>query len=204
MQIVVSSATDRYDLAHLYLENHKATLLHYKIKGISTLSSSWKYNPNAHMIIARCPNTLEMLGAVRLEIAGGSETLPMVQALQGIGYNISNLVSHLSNTGGTAELCGLWCKPGNSVQGLPKKLIAAALKHAKKIKVSHIIGFANEYSYPTVERLGFTHASHLENEGIFYYPSKKYKTYVVHYSEQKSKQELFDGAVTNELISRHN
>ena len=187
MQIVISSATDRYDLAHHYLENHKATLRHYNISGISSMSSSWKYNPNAHMVIAFCPDTAEMLGAVRLEISGGSDTIPMVQAIQSIGYNVSNLVSSLEDQGGLAELCGLWCKPDNTIKSLPKRLIEAALRHAENIKVSQILGFANEYSLPTVESLGFTHVNNLENDGIFYYPSKKYRTYVVHYSKTKVK-----------------
>ncbi|MEM6525134.1 MAG: GNAT family N-acetyltransferase [Bacteroidota bacterium] len=204
MQIVISSATDRYDLAHLYLESHKATLRHYKVTGISTLSSSWKYNPNAHMIIALCPDTSEMLGAVRLEISGGSQTIPMAQALRSIGYNISNLVSRLADNGGVAELCGLWCRPDNTVKGLPKKLIAKALEYAKKIKISHIIGFANEYSFPTVESLGFTHANHLENQGTFYYPTKKYKTYVVHYSDQKNKQVLLNINTASDLVPLNN
>ncbi len=187
MQIVISSATDRYDLAHRYLENHKATLRHYNISGISSMSSNWKYNPNAHMVIAFCPDTAEMLGAVRLEISGGSDTIPMVHAIQSIGYNVSNLVSSLANQGGLAELCGLWCKPSNTMKGLPKKLIKAALGYAEKIKISHIVGFANEYSLPIVENLGFKHVNNLENDGIFYYPTKRYKTYVVHYSLEKAR-----------------
>ncbi|MEO1097469.1 MAG: hypothetical protein AAFX57_06910 [Bacteroidota bacterium] len=185
MQIVISRATDRYDLAHSYLENHKATLHHYNISHISTMSSSWKYNPNTYMVIAFCPDTSEMLGAVRLEISGDSDTIPMVRAIQSIGYNVSNFVENLADQGGLAELCGLWCKPGNPIKSLPKKLIQAALRCAEKIRVSQIVGFANKYSLPIVEGLGFTHVNSLENDGIFYYPTKKYKTYVVHYCKKK-------------------
>ncbi len=144
------------------------------------------------MVIAICPDSNEMLGAVRLEIFGGTERLPMVEALKSIGHEVDYFVSELAVNKGLAELCGLWCKPGNSAKDLPKKLIKAALEYAKKINISHIIGFANEYSLPTVQNLGFTHVDNLENEGIFCYPTKQYKTYVVHYSNAEDKKAVLE------------
>lgn len=175
MKIIIERVLDRYDLAHEYFLKHIQILSHYAVKGVSSMSPSWKYCPYSYMVIMYDEESEFMAGGMRLEIATTTKKLPFQLALESDHKEVNNVMQEYFDEGGVAELCGLWVHPYYKKQHIAEQLTSSGIELAENIQIPNLVAFANNHSRPITEELGFVKKS-VGSISKFYYPDERYET----------------------------
>ncbi|MTI21116.1 GNAT family N-acetyltransferase [Fulvivirga sp. RKSG066] len=163
-------------VANSFFKKHVKVLESFGVEGVSSMSNDWQFKPTVWLFVMK-NEVGEMIGGVRLDIKSGF-SMPLEVALQDYPM-VTSKVECLALADGVAELCGLWIEKDYRRANLANALMKAAIATAPNIGVKYILGFANEYSYKTTEKLGFRKIESVENEGVFYYPDDRYRSLLI-------------------------
>src|SRR5690348_9257349 len=148
---------------------HLRVLEKYGIAAISSAKEGWWENSHTTVLLLDDAETLEPLGAVRLQRWGGGKPLPVEQALANVDPFVHAWVAGYSN-GGVGELCGLWCSPRLKGSGMGAVLTRMGISVAPELRVRTVLGVCDTRNVAKNTRLGFVHDTSLAAGGVFEYP----------------------------------
>lgn len=194
--VKIARAVDRYDIAHAYAVKHLAVLKSHGVAGVSSMKPDWKYNPNVYMIAMYHPDSQQLIAGLRLEISSPGNPLPFEKALSASHTTVAAFVATYREDGGVAELAGLWVDKAFGKLNLPTLLTNIAIGLATRLQVKHVFAFANDYSRPLTERIGFI-ATSIAEQQVFMYPDERYPTQLMHID---STQQVEKEALVAELF----
>lgn len=173
--VQIARAIDRYDVAHKFEIKHLEVLKAHNVKGISSIKPEWKYKPNIYVVAVYDNVTDRMIGGMRLEISTSQNLLPFESALMNNVKSISDFVYDYRSNGGVCEFSGLWMNSAYSKLNIPTYMTKLGISLAHKLEIKHAFAFANNYSRPLTEKLGFTSTA-VNNQKVFMYPDERYPT----------------------------
>jgi hypothetical protein len=173
--VQIARAIDRYDIAHDFAIKHLQVLKAHDVKGISSIKPTWKYHSEVYMIVVYDNITDEMIGGMRLEISTNDNLLPFESALLSKLSTIRDFVSNFRSNGGVCEFSGLWIDPLYSKLNIPTYMTKMGIGLAYKLGIKNAFAFANNYSRPLTEKLGFT-PMRIDRQKVFMYPDERYPT----------------------------
>lgn len=174
-RVQIARAIDRYDIAHDFLIKHTKVLESHGVKGVSSAKPKWKYMPNVYMVAVYDNVSDEMIGGMRLEVSSERYLLPFEAAL---GNNLPEVMKYVSEhrvSGGVCEFSGLWINSDFRKMEIPEYMTKIGIGLAKKLGIKYAFAFANNYSRPITEKLGFD-AQIVNGQKVFMYPDKRYPT----------------------------
>ncbi|MFM7730489.1 MAG: hypothetical protein ACKO6L_05590, partial [Flavobacteriales bacterium] len=89
-----------------FVIGHAQVLGEYGIKNLNTSTPSWVGDENV-IVVSVSNEENELVGGLRLHIFNGSNSVPLIDALEEVEPRIRNiLLRNLPKA--TAEVCGLW------------------------------------------------------------------------------------------------
>ncbi|MCB0497917.1 MAG: hypothetical protein KDC79_17390 [Cyclobacteriaceae bacterium] len=173
--VQIARAIDRYDIAHEFSIKHKRVLKSYGVDGISSAKARWKYLPNVYMIAVYDNISGEMIGGMRLEVSSQKYLLPFEAALGNTMPEVKKFVSTHRYSGGVCEFSGLWVDPKFRKMHIPEYMTKLGITLSGKLGIKYAFAFANNYSRPITEKLGFDVQS-IDGQTVFLYPDERYPT----------------------------
>lgn len=173
--VQIARAIDRYDIAHEFFLKHIEVLKKHNVKGITSIKPQWKYMPNVYVIAVYDNISDEMIGGMRLEVSSRSNLLPFESALSSEFSNVHSFVEHYRDNGGVCEFSGLWVNSTHNKQGIPEFMTKLGISLSRTLCIKYAFAFANNYSRPITERLGFISET-VGGESVFLYPDERYPT----------------------------
>lgn len=173
--VQIARAIDRYDIAHEFAIKHLGVLKAHNVKGISSIKPAWKYNPSVYVVAVYDNVSDEMIGGMRLEISSSQNLLPFETALMDDVDEINDVVNDYRSNGGVCEFSGLWMDSAFGKLNIPSYMTKLGIGLANKLGIKHAFAFANNYSRPLTEKLGFKSIS-INAQKIFMYPDERYPT----------------------------
>lgn len=173
--VQIARAIDRYDIAHTFSVKHKRVLENHGVDGVSSIKPAWKYAPNVYMVTVYDSVSEEMVGGMRLETSSQNYLLPFEVALGNTMPEVKKFVSTHRNSGGVCEFSGLWINSNHSKRGIPEFMTKLGIGLSGKLGIKYAFAFANNYSRPLTEELGFN-AQSINGQKVFMYPDARYPT----------------------------
>ena len=185
LRIRAFRAVDDLAACQRYVKGHMEVLQRYGITMITSANIEWFINPNVVVIAAESLDGKEMYGGMRIHLYGGSQALPIEDAVGKLDNSIYGMVKERSKLG-TGEFCGMWNSRGVAGLGISYVLTSAGTSVISQLGCDTMFVLCAEYTVHMVERVGFKVISELGNNGTFYYPKlnlvataliKKYKDF---------------------------
>lgn len=173
--VQIARAIDRYDVAHEFSVKHTQVLKSHGVDGVSSSKSKWKYMPNVYMVAMYDNVSDEMVGGMRLEISSQKYLLPFEAALGNKLPEVKQYVSDHRVSGGVCEFSGLWVDSCYGKMQIPEFMTKMGIGLSRKLGIKYAFAFANNYSRPITERLGFD-AQVVNGKNVFMYPDERYPT----------------------------
>lgn len=158
-----------------FAHGHRKVLEGFNLGNITTNNYDWAYNPNVYVVEAVDPETGELLGGIRVQVADGIHDLPVEEAVQHFDPKVSDMVKHYALNGGTSELCGLWnsrTKAPNT--GITMNLVIAGIAICNQLPITSIFTIVASYTLKIALRLGYRVETSLGDNGEFSYPNSNY------------------------------
>jgi hypothetical protein len=109
-RIKIFRAIDDKDSCARFMEGHMNVLKIYGITEITTANTDWFYNPASYVLLAETQDSQKTVGGVRVHVAGGTQPLPIEDAVSELDGSIHDKVK-TNAIKGTGELCG--CRHGD-------------------------------------------------------------------------------------------
>lgn len=205
-RIRVFRAIDDYKSCQRYVQGHIDVLRIFGITEITSANEEWFYNPNAFVVVAEKEPDYEMVGGVRVHAYGGTQPLPIEDAVGEKDNYIYQLVKELDDQGKTGELCGLWNSRKVAGMGLSHVLLRTAIAVLDQLKFTTLVGICDINNLDRFfGRLGFEIERSVGNNGTFYYPKSDLIAVAVIirniYTLDSSEKESYDKIM--ELRSNH-
>lgn len=185
--VQIARAIDRYDIAHEFTLKHLDVLRFHNVEGITSIKPEWKYKTNVYVIAVY--DTGKMIGGMRLEISTNENLLPFESALVNDVISINDFVSKYRSNGGVCEFSGLWMDSAYSKLKIPLYMTKLGISLAHKLGIKNAFAFANNYSRPLTEKLGFTSTA-INNQKVFMYPDDRYPTQLMMKDCTRAKKEI--------------
>ncbi len=158
-----------------YAEGHRRVLDGFDLGNISTNNVAWAYNPHVYVIMAYDSLTNDILGGIRIQIAGGGVPLPVEEAVAHFDPNVIELVKAYHRNGGTSELCGLWNSRAKAPNiGITINLVIAGMALCSQLPISSIFTIVASYTLKIALRMGFSIEKNVGDNGEFVYPNSNY------------------------------
>lgn len=158
-----------------FARGHRKVLEGFNLGNISTNNYDWAYNPNVYVVEATDPETGELLGGIRVQIADGVYNLPVEDAVFHFDPKISEMVRHYALSGGTSELCGLWNSRSKAPNtGITMNLVIAGVAICNQLPITSIFTIVASYTLKIALRLGYRVETTLGDNGEFTYPNSNY------------------------------
>jgi hypothetical protein len=152
------------------MEGHREVLKIFGITEITSANTEWFTNPNSFVIIAESQQTGRVIGGARIHVVGGTQPLPIEDAIGIMDPNIYNLVETLGFKG-SGELCGLWNAREVAGMGISFLLTKAAISIVNQLKLNTLFIICAEMTYNRIfKNCGFEVIQSLGNNGTFFYP----------------------------------
>jgi hypothetical protein len=168
-RIKIFRAIDDEDSCERFMEGHMNVLKIYGITEITTANKSWFYNPDSYVLLAETLDGQKVVGGIRVHVAGGTQPLPIEDAISELDNSIHDRVKTKAIKG-TGELCGLWNSREVAGMGISKLLMRAGISVTTQIKLSSLFALCAPVTVPMVGKVGFVVEKSLGKEGTFYYP----------------------------------
>ena len=141
--------------------------------GIHKLTSSkdeWMFNPAVFVTIVESHDGEKVYGGARVNVAGGSQPLPIEEATGYLDPSVYNIVKEYAVTG-TGEICGLWNSREVAGMGIGSVFLTRACTAiCSQIGLSTLFGLAAPYTVQMAKNLGYEVLEAVGNKGTFYYP----------------------------------
>jgi hypothetical protein len=151
------------------MEGHMNVLKIYGITEITTANTDWFFNPSVYVLLAEEQNSNQVLGGVRIHIYGGTQPLPIEDAISEMDFSIHEMVkTHALN--GTGELCGLWNSREIAGFGISGLLLRSGVSVTNQLSLNSLFALCAPITVPLVGKYGFVIEKSLGKEGTFFYP----------------------------------
>lgn len=163
-------AIEEIHLCEKFMKGHREVLEIFGITEITSANTEWFHNPNAYVIIAESIESGKIVGGARIHVVGGTQPLPIEDAVGKMDPHIYKLVEEHGNKG-SGELCGLWNAREVAGMGISTMLTRAAIALAMHVNLSTLFIICAERTYQNIFKdQGFEIIPSLGDHGSFYYP----------------------------------
>lgn len=170
IQIRVFRAIDDLQTCEKFMKGHREVLEIFGITEITSANTDWFYNPNSYVIIALSTQSGNIIGGARIHVVGGTQPLPIEDAIGKMDPYIYELVKE-KGLKGSGELCGLWNAREVAGMGVSSLLTRAAISLSMQIKLTTLFIICAERTFQNIfKNQGFEIISELGQNGTFYYP----------------------------------
>lgn len=163
-------AIDEPDTCALFVEGHADVLSSIGVKKVTSAKNGWTTNPAVFAIVVESMDGKRVYGGARVHVSGGTEPLPIEQAVSMLDPAIHKLVWEHSRFG-TGEVCGLWNSTDLSGYGIGTPLlIRTGVALASQVGLQTLFALCAPYTVKPVVNCGMELVSSIGNKGTFYYP----------------------------------
>ncbi|MFD2873152.1 hypothetical protein ACFS5N_11770 [Mucilaginibacter ximonensis] len=163
-------AIDEPDTCALFVEGHTNVLTSIGVKKVTSSKNGWTTNPAVFVIVVESMDGSRVFGGARVHVSGGSEPLPIEQAVSLLDPSIHKLVWEYSRRG-TGEVCGLWNSAELQGYGIGTPLlIRTGVALASQVGLKTLFALCAPYTVKPVVNCGMELVSNIGNKGTFYYP----------------------------------
>ncbi|MGY3214738.1 hypothetical protein [Mucilaginibacter sp. HD30] len=163
-------AIDEPETCRLFVEGHAEVLSSIGIKKVTSSKHQWTTNPAVFVIVVEDLNSNKVFGGARVHVAGGTEYLPIEQALTELDPSIHALVWQYAQHG-SGEICGLWNSNEFKGYGLGTPiLIRSGIAMASQLGIKTLFALCAPYTVQPVVNAGMELVDVVGNKGTFYYP----------------------------------
>src|SRR6185312_2212393 len=154
----------------LFIEGHTHVLTSIGVTKVTSSRHEWTRNPAAFVIIVESLDGTKVYGGARVQVAGGTEALPIEQATIGLDSSVVNLVWKYAQHG-TGEICGLWNSREIAGYGIGSIFLTrAAVAISSQIGLTSLFALCAPYTIAMAESVGYYKLTTIGNNGTFYYP----------------------------------
>ena len=174
IRIKAFRAVEDMDSCEIYAKGHAKVLKDHGIKPIASSNTDWFYNPAVYGILIESSTGDEAYGGARLHIAGGTQPLPIEEALGTLDMRIYDLVKQYA-VKGTGEFCGLWNDKKAAGKGYSILLGRAGVARASVViagilDIFSLFALCASYTLRPALNSGFEVETSLGDKGTFSYP----------------------------------
>lgn len=163
-------AIDEPETCRLFVEGHAEVLSSIGIKKVTSSKHEWTINPAVFVIVVENIKDGRVFGGARVHVAGGTEHLPIEQAITELDPSIHALVWQYAQTG-SGEICGLWNSKDMGGYGLGTPiLIRSGIAIASQLGIKTLFALCAPYTVQPVVNAGMELVDVVGNKGTFYYP----------------------------------
>lgn len=173
-------AASEPELANRFAEEHVKTLKDKNLDIVNSASSDWVNDNDAFGVIAENEEG-QIICGLKMLAHNGIRPFPLEASLGSMDENIYSFVSDLSYYG-AAEMCGLFFSSTADYRAhrhLIYLIAIAGIAAAPSLGIKKLTGIAPRHTQRLWKSVGFVEVPGLGDEGIFYYPSKRYPTKVM-------------------------
>lgn len=157
-----------------YMEGHVKVLKDYGITNITSNNNDWMFNPCMYCVIAVDPESGEMKGGIRVQVADEKTPLPVEKAVGRMDSKIHQVVHNYFENGGVGELCALWTSKSIAGLGVSVLLTRAGISITNQLDIKTLVGICAEYTLKMFTQVGFQVDYSLGVNGEFPYPNQTY------------------------------
>ncbi|MBC7399496.1 MAG: hypothetical protein H7289_06095, partial [Mucilaginibacter sp.] len=130
----------------------------------------WTTNPAVFVIVVEAMDGKRIYGGARVHVSGGTERLPIEQAVSILDPGIHKLVWEYAHRG-TGEVCGLWNSQELAGYGIGTPLlIRTGIAIAAQLDIQTLFALCAPYTVQPVVNCGMVLIDSIGNNGTFYYP----------------------------------
>ncbi|WP_345209926.1 hypothetical protein [Mucilaginibacter gynuensis] len=163
-------AIDEPETCERFITGHTQVLTSIGVTKVTSSKNAWAINPNSFVIIVESLNGSEVFGGGRVQVAGGTEALPIEQATGAMDPSIYELVKKQA-LHGTGEICGLWNSQTLAGYGIGTPLLIRTLiAMASQLGIHSLFALCAPYTVKPVVNCGMELVESIGNRGTFYYP----------------------------------
>ena len=163
-------AIDEPETCRLFVEGHADVLSSIGIKKVTSSKHEWTTNPAVFVIVVEALDGSRVFGGARVHVAGGTEHLPIEQAITKLDPSIHALVWEYAQSG-SGEICGLWNSKDLAGYGLGTPiLIRSGIAIASQLGIKTLFALCAPYTVQPVVNCGMELVDVVGNKGTFYYP----------------------------------
>jgi hypothetical protein len=163
-------AIDEPETCELFIKGHTNVLTSIGVTKVTSSKNGWATNPAAFVIIVESLDGKKVYGGARVHVAGGTEPLPIEQAIKGLDSSIHQLIWKYAQFG-TGEICGLWNSPELSGYGIGTPLLIRTLiAISSQTGIQSLFALCAPYTVKPVVNCGMVLVDGISNKGTFYYP----------------------------------
>lgn len=168
-------AIEEEDSCLNFAHGHRKVLEEFDFGNISTNNYDWAYNPNVYVVEAIEPQTNELLGGIRVQVADGEHPLPVEDAIGHFDPKIRDMVRGYALRGGTSELCGLWNSRTRAPNtGITLNLVIAGIAICNQLPISSIFTLVAIHTLKIAKHMGYRVEESLGENGQFHYPNSNF------------------------------
>ncbi len=163
-------AIDDQASCELFVEGHAHVLESIGVKKVTSSSQEWIYNPTVFVLVVESSDRKKVYGGARVNVAGGSQLLPIEEATGYLDAKIYDLVKQHAKSG-TGEICGLWNSREIAGFGIGSIFLTrAAVAITQQIGVQSLFALCAPYTVQMAKDVGYEIDTSVGNNGTFYYP----------------------------------
>ena len=153
-----------------FVKGHEYVLTSIGVTKVSSSKNEWTKNPSVFVLTVESLNGEVLYGGARVHVAGGTQPLPIEQAVGIIDPAVYRLVWEY-NKYGTGELCGLWHSREIMGYGVGSIfLIRCCVAIAYSVGIQSLFALCAPYTIKPGESVGMEFETKIGNNGTFYYP----------------------------------
>lgn len=170
VRLRVFRAIDDESTCIKFIEGHQHVLEVYNLKMVTSANYEWIANPGVFVIVVESLDGQKLYGGARIHVAGGSQPLPVEEAIGRYDPKIHELVREAGKYG-TGEGCGLWNSreiAGYGVGSIFLSRVGVAV--SSQIGIKSLFALCAPYTVALAEKIGYRVDKRIGNEGTFYYP----------------------------------
>lgn len=154
----------------LFVEGHTKVLTSIGITKVTSSKHEWIANPAAFVIIVESLDKKHVYGGARVNVAGGTQLLPIEEATGALDNRIYDLVKKHALYG-TGEICGLWNSREIAGYGIGSIFLTrAAVAISTQIGLVSLFALCAPYTVAMAQQVGYDLEKSIGKEGTFYYP----------------------------------
>ncbi len=163
-------ATDEPGTCMRFVHGHAEVLTSIGVKKVTSSKHDWVVNPAVFVIVVESLDGSRVFGGARVHVAGGTEHLPIEQAISKLDPAINSIIWQYAQTG-TGEICGLWNSKDMAGYGLGTPiLIRSGIAIASQLGIETLFALCAPYTVQPVVDCGMQLVDNVGNKGTFYYP----------------------------------
>jgi len=163
-------AIDDPKSCELFINGHTHVLQSIGVTKVTSSKHEWIYNPASFVLIVESINGQFVYGGARVNVAGGTQPLPIEEATGILDPKIFHIIKEYAKSG-TGEICGLWNSREIAGYGIGSIFLTrAAVAISSQIGLKSLFALCAPYTINMAELVGYEHEKSVGKEGTFYYP----------------------------------